>query len=65
MLEEHCIIRDMAYLKRQAERCRRLAAGIGDRRASELLEIMAREYAQLAEASEQQTIGHGSRRVEL
>jgi hypothetical protein len=54
MLEEHFIIRDKAYLRRQAERCTRLAAGVGDRRARELLEVMARDYARLAVAREQQ-----------
>ncbi|CAA9522641.1 MAG: hypothetical protein AVDCRST_MAG31-1699 [uncultured Sphingomonas sp.] len=36
----------LADLRTKAERCRRLAAGINDPQASEILRTMAREYEQ-------------------
>jgi hypothetical protein len=65
MLDEYCIINDLAYLKRQAERCARLAAGLNDRSASALLETMSREYAKMAEMQEGQTLGEGRHRPDL
>ncbi len=49
MLDEHLVVDDVAYLKRQAERCSRLAASIDDRRASAVLETMADEFERMAE----------------
>jgi hypothetical protein len=49
MPEEDRAMGDVAYLKRQAERCARLAASATDRRTSELLQIMAGEFEQLAD----------------
>jgi hypothetical protein len=49
MPEEDHPMGDAAYLKRQAERCARLAATATDRRTSELLQIMAGEFQQLAD----------------
>jgi hypothetical protein len=49
MPEEDRATGDVAYLKRQAARCARLAATATDRRTSELLQIMAGEFEQLAD----------------
>lgn len=40
---------DSGSLKAKAERCRRLAAGISDRQASEVLKGMARSYQDAAD----------------
>jgi hypothetical protein len=40
---------DPVMLKAKAERCRRLAAGISDRQASEVLKGMARSYEEAAD----------------
>jgi hypothetical protein len=40
---------DAGSLKTKAERCRRLAAGISDRQASEVLKGMARSYQDAAD----------------
>lgn len=52
MLDEQLIITDLGYLRRQAERCSRLATAISDRRASELLATMAGEFERLAQRAE-------------
>jgi hypothetical protein len=40
---------DVGALKAKAERCRRLAAGISDKQASEVLKGMARSYQDAAD----------------
>ncbi|HZB90726.1 MAG TPA: hypothetical protein VE397_04740 [Stellaceae bacterium] len=49
MVRDHRAAHDVAYLKRQAERCWHLAATMTDRRTSALLESMAGEFEALAE----------------
>jgi PAS domain-containing protein len=53
MLIDVTDIRQIEELRVQAERCRRLARGLSDRRAAELLVAMAVEYATKAVALEQ------------
>lgn len=49
MVRDHRAARDVAYLRRQAERCWNLAATMNDQRTSALLESMAGEFEALAE----------------
>ena len=45
------MINDIVYLRQQAERCRRLAAGCGDARTAQALRLMAEDYeARVAQA---------------
>jgi hypothetical protein len=46
--EDHFMDQDAATLATKAERCRRLAAGISDKQASEVLRSMAENYERSA-----------------
>ena len=53
MLIDVTDVRQTEELRAQAERCRRLARGLGDRQAADILTAMAAEYAAKSAALEQ------------